>query len=981
MFVSLAGPSVPALAQTEDPAPFSVTVSARELAEGESVTLTVALPVAATGTATEIPLSVSRWNSAQLGGDPDYSLTPDEVSIPVGLTSVTLQFMALVDSEDDEDPEQFRLDFGPYMNTRVAEIFTIWDDVVPVRVSVSSNRSPIEAGEAASFRISRQYGDPMVPLPVRFRFDAGGLTRRAGPTCCEVIIPANEDFVDLDFPLYWPTGDGPGERTATLVIEPSTAGSPYVIDTATASVTVGSPAYVVSIMAVTSEITEGETARFRLTRTVPEGGITGVPEPRDTKVTVLISGDFQNPRAAFVTLGPSLTEEMFSYRTWHDPSEGTSRELTVTIHPGDRHLVDSNAARAVVALRDKPPPLVVESVTVMPDPVPEDGGNTTVTVVLDRQVAENDDAVFPVTYGGTATRGADFTGPDQVEFGPGSAQVLGGSTATFDLAIIDDRVDDDNETITVTIGGEQGTVAITDNDNAPVVESVSAMPDPVPEDGGNTTVTVVLDRQVTENDDAVFPVTYGGTATRGADFTGPDQVEFGPGSAQALGGSTATFDLAIIDDRVDDDNETITVTIGGEQGTIAITDNDNAPVIPGSRDSFVAHAGSMAAFATLVATDADNDRLIWRISAGADRSHFSLTQGGSLSFTQAKDFANPDDANRDGVYELTVEATDGANPVTVDLRITLAELTLRLSESRVREGAGDVILSVESSSAVSAELTVRIAVAPGVVHSASATSDWAFDGEPSIRIPSGETTGRLTIAIVEDGVVERDETVTFIALVDNAPIGSPQSLTIADDDREPASNLRSLRDRVAGEWLPRFGAMVTGLVTETIGDRLARGGRGGTRLVVGGHEVGPVPANENASAGSSSRGAGDPSARDGVAFEVSLVEGRGFAGGPDGLRARDRSVRSVDEFISGSAFALQGRVGATPESGWAVWGEGAGAGFDDAVDGLSLDGRGISGGAGLEYASKDWRGGLALFHSRGEGSYGRPGPGRRVDLG
>ena len=319
--------------------------------------------------------------------------------------------------------------------------------------------------------------------------------------------------------------------------------------------------------------------------------------------------------------------------------------------------------------------------------------------------------------------------------------------------------------------------------------------------------------------------------------------------------------------------------------------------------------------------------------------------------------------------------------MTVDLRITLAELTLRLSESRVREGAGDVILSVESSSAVSAELTVRIAVAPGVVHSASATSDWAFDGEPSIRIPSGETTGRLTIAIVEDGVVERDETVTFIALVDNAPIGSPQSLTIADDDREPASNLRSLRDRVAGEWLPRFGAMVTGLVTETIGDRLARGGRGGTRLVVGGHEVGPVPANENASAGSSSRGAGDPSARDGVAFEVSLVEGRGFAGGPDGLRARDRSVRSVDEFISGSAFALQGRVGATPESGWAVWGEGAGAGFDDAVDGLSLDGRGISGGAGLEYASKDWRGGLALFHSRGEGSYGRPGPGRRVDLG
>ena len=49
-----------------------------------------------------------------------------------------------------------------------------------------------------------------------------------------------------------------------------------------------------------------------------------------------------------------------------------------------------------------------------------------------------------------------------------------------------------------------------------------------------------------------------------------------------------------------------------------------------------------------------------------DRSKFTLTAGGELAFKVAKDYENPDDANRDGDYEITVRVSDGANRAEAD---------------------------------------------------------------------------------------------------------------------------------------------------------------------------------------------------------------------------------------------------------------------------------------------------------------------------
>ena len=80
--------------------------------------------------------------------------------------------------------------------------------------------------------------------------------------------------------------------------------------------------------------------------------------------------------------------------------------------------------------------------------------------------------------------------------------------------------------------------------------------------------------------------------------------------------------------------------------------------------------------ATLTATDADTavGDLVWSIAGGADEAMFSLTAGGELSFSSAKDFEHPDDADMDGSYEITVQVSDGTNTDSADLVVSLTDV-------------------------------------------------------------------------------------------------------------------------------------------------------------------------------------------------------------------------------------------------------------------------------------------------------------------
>ena len=222
-----------------------------------------------------------------------------------------------------------------------------------------------------------------------------------------------------------------------------------------------------------------------------------------------------------------------------------------------------------------------------------------------------------------------------------------------------------------------------------------------------------------------------------------------------------------------------------------------------------------------------------------------------------------------------------------------------------------------------------------------------------------EETGRFDITVIADDEEEADETIVL------AVGGRRATIVITDDDREKG---RARRTHIAGESLPRFGRTVTGIVMETLGGRLDRRGPETDGLVIGGRQVTKSAANPAAAAASA--------ANDNVFFGPVDVDGRiEMAWGTDavwGAGPADRTAElSLADLLRGSSLAYhQGADG--PGHGWALWGEGARAGFDGRDGDLSVGGTVISGAAGLERVGETWLGGLALFHSRGDGSYDVP---------
>ena len=125
--------------------------------------------------------------------------------------------------------------------------------------------------------------------------------------------------------------------------------------------------------------------------------------------------------------------------------------------------------------------------------------------------------------------------------------------------------------------------------------------------------------------------------------------------------TTFTFTLRVTDSTGMYSEDTAKVTVIADM--TGQRPSRDPPMIT-SATSFTA-AENQTAVATLTATDADTPLadLAWSIPAGfaggADGSKFTLSAAGDLAFASTKDFENPDNADRNGIYEVLVEVSDG----------------------------------------------------------------------------------------------------------------------------------------------------------------------------------------------------------------------------------------------------------------------------------------------------------------------------------
>ncbi|MCX9157098.1 retention module-containing protein, partial [Niveibacterium sp. 24ML] len=447
-----------------------------------------------------------------------------------------------------------------------------------------------------------------------------------------------------------------------------------------------------------------------------------------------------------------------------------------------------------------------------------EGSNTT-----DYTVSLSQAAVSPVivqlSYSGTASDGSDYTKVVSITVPAGA------TSATFNLATLDDALVDSGETITVSLSTISGggfeaiaaspvanTVTTTITDDAgpgnpsgvpgpeDTVQVSIAGPASVVEGNVANGYTVTLSQAAVS--DVTVQLSYTGTAADGSDFTGVVSV------VVPAGVSSATFNLATLDDAIADSGETIVVGIGAISGggfeaiaanplasSVTTTISDESLAGPEDTVSLsltaspaVAEGGSItytatlsqAAAAPLTVTLSNEAQII--IAAGATSGTVSVAapsddvyiDAGNVSATIANTLGG-------GFEQLVVNAAAAVTAISDTLDTTTVTLS---GDAQVAEGSSanyTLALTAPAQSDVQVTLSYTGTAANGI----------DFSGTTTVTIPAGSSNANFSISTLDDVLAEGSESFTVTlagatggAFENLALSGSSNSVTtvIVDND-------------------------------------------------------------------------------------------------------------------------------------------------------------------------------------------------------
>ena len=125
--------------------------------------------------------------------------------------------------------------------------------------------------------------------------------------------------------------------------------------------------------------------------------------------------------------------------------------------------------------------------------------------------------------------------------------------------------------------------------------------------------------------------------------------------------------------------------------TVTVTDVNEPPIISGLASPGYAENGT-GAVASYSASDDDGDTIIWSLpntTFATDRSDFSISRDGDLSFKSTPNYESPHDSDTNNVYKITVRASDGR--INTDRSVTVT--VTNVNEAPVSSPIGDRTLA------------------------------------------------------------------------------------------------------------------------------------------------------------------------------------------------------------------------------------------------------------------------------------------------
>ncbi|MDC0130232.1 hypothetical protein OAI52_07200, partial [Gammaproteobacteria bacterium] len=435
-----------------------------------------------------------------------------------------------------------------------------------------------------------------------------------------------------------------------------------------------------------------------------------------------------------------------------------------------------------------------------------------ITVDLSAASSQNVTVNYVVT--GTATgsgSGTDYTLAD------GTLTINAGATSgTITIAtIVNDSLDEVNETVIValsspgnaTLGSDSvHTYTINDNDDAPVVD-FNATISSGDESVSSKVITIDLSAVSTKN----ITVNYAMTGT--ASGSGNDYTLGGGTITINAGATSSTLTIAsIIDDSIDEADETVVLTLSNPSNatlgtdsahTYTIADNDNTPTIDfnatssngaesvsskvitidlsGPSSEAITVNYTVTGTATGSGTDYSLVNGTLTIAAGATTSTITIANIIDDSADESDEtvivtLSSPSNATlgSDAVHTYTIADDDGQP--TVDFNTT---------SSTGAEDISSAAITVDLSAASSNNITVNYAVTGTATGSGT---DYTL-ANGTLTINAGATSGTISIAgIIDDSSAEGSETVVLtLSGSSNAVLGndSVHTYTISDNDGTP----------------------------------------------------------------------------------------------------------------------------------------------------------------------------------------------------
>ena len=441
----------------------------------------------------------------------------------------------------------------------------------------------------------------------------------------------------------------------------------------------------------------------------------------------------------------------------------------------------------------------------------------------------------------------------------------------------------------------------------------------------------------------------------------------------AAGTTSATLTVATVDDAADEEDGSVSVSLGTGTGytvatgkgsfAVTIADNDE-PVISitagpgvteGTDAAFTITADPVPA-APLAVTLTITQSGDMAASGETGSRTVTIPATGTLSVTVATD----DDAVQESAGSITATLAAGtgyslaAAPANAAI-VTITDNdtpstgpTISIADASMQENQRNGYFTLTLSEPVAWPVTVHYATRDSNPVSAVAGEDylaWKRSWQLGALFRPGQTETTIHVRLYNDSHDEDPE--TFEMVLFDAGVNGPPGVTVSIADGLAIGTITN-DDPMPAAWLSRFGRTVAQQALDGIETRITAERTPGTSATIAGQALALSAAGQAASS------------------PLDDLLARPTDTDPFGHHPPQPLSMTAREALLSSSFTTTGE---TASGSLAIWGRAARDSFDGQEGSFSLDGTATTAMLGADYARDNWLIGLALLQSSADGSY------------